>query len=425
MVNYTSESKINLQDLEPNTYWSGISGAFPDMHRIHWYPAKFPPALVKKSIETLEKEGVGIKTIVDCFCGCGTTSLETQRLGYDFWGCDINPVATLIARVKSNNYRVSELEKHYNNIITKFKTTKSYDFSKYAANERINYWFREPQIRDLAKLLYAIDETVSTIKYKDFFYCAYSNILRPCSKWLMKSIKPQVDPKKDPADVLDTFSKQFDLMVNASKKLNDIPQDKKSIIKTENFLDIKVKEAFADAIITSPPYVTSYEYADLHQLSSIWLGYVDDYRDLRCGTIGSRYKSSDCKDIKINYIGKNILEELEKVQKNRVKEIAKYFIDMNKSIQQAFKILKFGGGVVFVIGNTSYKGVYIDNAKYLSECMLEAGFKDIKIEKREVKNKILTSYRDKTGKFSRDPKGHKVYSVEFIVTARKLNGEGN
>ena len=26
-----------------------------------------------------------------------------------------------------------------------------------------------------------------------------------------------------------------------------------------------------DLIVTSPPYVTSYEYADLHQLSSLWL----------------------------------------------------------------------------------------------------------------------------------------------------------
>lgn len=39
--------------------------------------------------------------------------------------------------------------------------------------------------------------------------------------------------------------------------------------------------------------MTSYEYADLHQLSSLWLGYTEDYRDLRKGSIGSIYNSDD------------------------------------------------------------------------------------------------------------------------------------
>jgi hypothetical protein len=36
---------------------------------------------------------------------------------------------------------------------------------------------------------------------------------------------------------------------------------------------LKINDDSVTLVITSPPYVTSYEYADLHQLTSIWLGY--------------------------------------------------------------------------------------------------------------------------------------------------------
>lgn len=65
-------------------------------------------------------------------------------------------------------------------------------------------------------------------------------------------------------------------------------------------------------LITSPPYVTSYEYADLHQLSSLWLGYADDYRDLRKGSIGSVYNVEDyqIKVDDLNEVGKSIVNQL-------------------------------------------------------------------------------------------------------------------
>lgn len=67
---------------------------------------------------------------------------------------------------------------------------------------------------------------------------------------------------------------------------HDVYYKAKTTINCTNFLEEKNLPK-TDLIITSPPYVTSYEYADLHQLSSLWLGYTEDYRDLRKGSIGS------------------------------------------------------------------------------------------------------------------------------------------
>ncbi|MBK7966586.1 MAG: hypothetical protein IPK10_15810 [Bacteroidetes bacterium] len=68
-----------------------------------------------------------------------------------------------------------------------------------------------------------------------------------------------------------------------------IKHEPKAVIINKNFLRIRPSKPLVDMLITSPPYVTSYEYADLHQLSTLWLGYANDFRDLRDGTIGSLY----------------------------------------------------------------------------------------------------------------------------------------
>ena len=77
------------------------------------------------------------------------------------------------------------------------------------------------------------------------------------------------------------------------------------------------------------------------------------------------------------------------------------------------------GAALFVIGNTEYKTVRIDNAKHLAESLLDAGFSSLHVSKRKISNKILTPYRDKRGKFTTNANGRKVYSEEFIIVGRK------
>ena len=90
--------------------------------------------------------------------------------------------------------------------------------------------------------------------------------LKTSSKWLTKSIKPQVDPNKKEAVVWDVFEQQYNKFVKSIEQLNGISGCESCIsIENKNFLEA-VDIPSVDLIISSPPYVTSYEYADLHQL---------------------------------------------------------------------------------------------------------------------------------------------------------------
>ena len=49
----------------------------------------------------------------------------------------------------------------------------------------------------------------------------------------------------------------------------DIPA---KMYRRDSTKKLPIESESIDLIITSPPYVTSYEYADLHQLSLLWFG---------------------------------------------------------------------------------------------------------------------------------------------------------
>lgn len=421
-MNVTFDNYINVDwsQIPINEEWNLPDERENLMHSIHAYPAKFPAFITTKAIKYAEEQNISVECVADVFCGCGTVAYETARCGKRFWGCDINPVATLIAKVKSKSYNEEKLLCYFNEIKECFeKSTTSYPVEQ-MQNERIRYWFKQDRIIELSKLKHAILVSVPKGKYQNFFLCGFSNILKSCSKWLTKSIKPQVDPDKKEKEPWKAFEGQFEMMRKANRQ-NHIKCKSNVDIVTSNFLDYGIKHPFVDLVVTSPPYVTSYEYADLHQLSTLWLGFTDDYRTYRRGTIGSLHyteKKNDAFDT-LNSVGHALVCEMYLKDRIKARAVARYYNDMQSVVAKIFLMLNVGGACLFVIGNTEYKGVKIDNARHLVESLLEQGFSDIDVERRKISNKILTPYRDKNGKFSSDKGSRKIYSDEFIIFARK------
>ena len=418
-VTIDNYSTIELDTLPINDSWDGRDVHENLMHRIHAYPAKFPAFITTKAIQYAESKDVKVDTVADIFCGCGTVAYETVKANRHFWGCDINPVATLIARTKSRHYDDERIAHYYTDIVNTFSMLSFDELDAAANNERIKYWFFQKQIEELSRLKHAIEQVVIEETYREFFLCAFSNILKSCSRWLTKSIKPQVDPNKKPHDVLDAFCIQVKMMQKANSQ-NEIKKSHANI-ETANCLTKAVEQPFVDLLVTSPPYVTSYEYADLHQLSTLWLGYTDDYRSFREGTIGSLHGENHLPDHlkNLNHIGQDIVFKLYAIDKSKCRSVSQYYIDMQNAVKKVYELIRPGGATLFVIGNTEYKGVKIDNARHLIETLLDEGFEDVEVERRKVSNKILTPYRDSVGKFTTDKNSRKIYSEEFIIFAKK------
>jgi len=95
---------------------------------------------------------------------------------------------------------------------------------------------------------------------------------------------------------------------------------------------------------------------------------------------------------------------------------------MYKFFTEMKRMLKSGGKICIVIGNTSLKEVEILNAEVFVEQLQNLGLKIADIIKREIPSKNLPSVRDeKTGKFARITDKNKTYAypTEYILVMEK------
>lgn len=392
-------------------------------HGYHRYPAKFIPQIVSRLTEKHTKKG---DLVVDSFGGCGTTVVEAKVMSRKSIGVDINPVAVLIAKTKSTPIDPLKLEKEFVDLKYKLSSYNSKTKIKTPGHERIDYWFKPEEKRKLAFLFSEISK-MKNQDMRDFFYCGFSNILKNCSIWMQKSNKPTRDFRKKPSEPFQAFYKQIKMMLKGNAELYELLKEKNSLktfckVYCTDARKIPAKINSVSLIVTSPPYVTSYEYADLHQLTALWFEYTKNISDFRKRFIGTSHNG--VKKIILNSkIAEKIKQDLEKKNKKLAKEVAIYFSEMNQCFKEMKRILKKNGQACIVIGNTNLKGVEILNAEVFVEQMQNLGFKIDDIIKREIPSKNLPSTRDKkTGRFAKatDKKKIFAYPTEYILIMQKI-----
>lgn len=416
---------VNFDKIEVNRDWSFENARSTDQwtHGYHRYPAKFLPNVVKKLIENYASQDF---IIADLFAGCGTTLVEAKVHGIRSVGTDINPIATLITRVKTTPIEPQRLEKEYNDILSTFDNFNDEDYREIQVHERLDYWFRPEEKYKIAYLYEQINNIEDDI-LKEFFLVAISHILKNCSWWLQTSTKPQRDLTKNIPNPFDSFKQQCIHMMKGNLQFYN------HLTKTR-FMDIDCEIHQADAketpfadnsvdiIITSPPYVTSYEYADIHQLTGYWMDYFSNIRSFRKLFIGTSY--SGRRDIieSDSHLGNYIVDALSKKNKKIANDVSNYFNDMQAVSQEMYRIVKNEGYACIVIGNTTLRDVHIKSAEVFYDFLRIAGFKKVDIIKRNIPHKLMPTLRDKvTGKFTtidnRDCK--QVYPDEYIIIVQK------
>ncbi len=387
-------------------------------HGYHRYPAKFIPQIVARLAEKYTNEG---DLIVDPFGGCGTTLVESKVMGRPSLGVDINPVAVLITKAKITPIEPKKIEKAFISLKKKLDTYNENTKVKAPQHERIDYWFKPEEKRKLA-FIFAEISKIKDQDIQDFFFCGFSNILKNCSIWLQKSNKPTRDQNKKPSDPIQTFYKQVKMMMRGNARFCELLKEKNHLaissqVYCTDARTIPVKNNSVSLIVTSPPYVTSYEYADLHQLTALWLDYTKNLSDFRKRFIGTSYHSK--KDLVLNSgLAEKIRSELLEKDKKTAEEVSTYFSEMNQVFVEMKRMLKKGGKTCIVIGNTSLKGVEILNAEVFAEQLQNLGLKIVDIIKREIPSKNLPSVRDeKTGRFAgiNDKNKVSVYPTEYIL----------
>lgn len=254
----------------------------------------------------------------------------------------------------------------------------------------------------------------------------------------MQSIKPTLDKEKIPPSPKQIFLQHVRSMIKKNETYYTELKTKGNlkvpshVSRRDATKKYNIKTNSVDLIVTSPPYVTSYEYADLHQLTLLWFGadrnefpgwnnFSKDFTLFRKKFIGTSSKKGR-KGETGSEIANQIILSIFEVDKSLSKGVANYFLDMNKAFREMSRVLNRGKKICVVIGNTELKGVKILNAEVAMEQLLGLGFKKVSIIKREVPNKMITPWRDSvTGKFTGldNPTKKRAYQYEYIIVMKK------
>ncbi len=417
------------KDIKINESWAFRDCTVKDTsyltHNYYTYPAKFIPQLASKLILEYSKNNI---VVLEPFMVSGTTLLEAILNERKTIGVDINDLSYLITKTKTTAIKPIELEEEYRKLYYSIanKLTANTTEVLLPKNERIYYWFSNEQIKILSLILQEI-EKVKNENIKEFFLITFAQILKSSSIWMQKSVKPTRDKNKIIKNAFLLFSRQAKKNKKKNNELyNSLSPD---IIKNINdyrkiyCADAKklpIEDEVVDFIVTSPPYVTSYEYADLHQLSLLWFNFVNEIRDYRKRFIGSDYKDENKIELESKLAEKIINDITNKKKKNNVRT---YFADMLESFKEMKRVLKKNSSLAIVIGNTHYSQTKILNAEIFIEQLENIGFKEKKIIKREIPSKMLPSTRDKkTGRFTKTSNKNikLVYPTEYILILEKL-----
>ncbi len=131
-------------------------------HSLHPYPAKFIPQIPNALIQELSSVG---DTVLDPFCGSGTTLVEALALKRHAVGLDANPIACLISKAKTIRLDVLDTEILQNLCTsldmlgmrlsmgqTSLFATIDIDTPPIPNSKAISFWFDPQAIHELARI---------------------------------------------------------------------------------------------------------------------------------------------------------------------------------------------------------------------------------------------------------------------------------
>lgn len=346
------------------------------------YPTRYISAVPRFAIHAYSHAG---DTVLDPFCGSGTTAIEAMLLGRNAISIDIDPFARLLIKVKTTVYTSADI-KFLDSLILKLKTMYPVEGREYPIPEipNIEKWFCKQSIVGLAFFKSAIDELASeNPNVKDYLYVVLAGIIRKVSNADEVSPKPYVSTRypKTPADPYALFYKTESMYREAIIGFSEAvsPFHCSSVILESRDARTIDANTSVDLAVTSPPYINAYDYVRSLRFEDMWLGLASDceLKKSRKSYIGTEIAQSFYNEFIYAEQSETlvpIVEKIADVDVKRSKIVCTYFEDMAKNLIAVHQQLKTHGAYVIVVGDSNIRGQNIPTAKVLTEIAEKNGY---------------------------------------------------
>ena len=276
-------------------------------------------------------------------------------------------------------------------------------------------WIGVRNARRLAQWLIELS-AVKDQSNAGFLTLAISASIRPSSRWLPGSIKPQVDAERTPPPI------EVNLLRAAKQLKRDCLLEapgstapSAAVIKGDA-CHLPMEDASVDAVVTSPPYFTMYDYFDVQRLSYLAFGWSKETalqvgRKHRISTDGVGFFPPD--SVRPWY------EEVFRGEETFLgRALREYVGQIRLAASEWLRVLREGGIVRLAVADSYRNATTFPLTDLFGEIMQEVGFQEVTTKARQGSHRrILPAGRDpNTGKFSAS---HSPTVTERIISSRK------
>ena len=370
-----------------------------ETHCFHTYPAMMIPQVARRLISMFGRCGM---TLLDPFCGSGTTLVEARMANLNAWGIDINPLALLIARAKTTFLDTTCLQHHALCLLDGFeqdcqRIRKNPEFAPIPNFFNLDYWFKPSVSRQLSALhrrIFAIQDTTIC----EFFRVPFSETVREASYTRNSEFKlfrmPEDKLEQHNPDVGAMF---FSKVVRNLRGMTQLTQQTKGstwvrILEADTRHQTSVPSNSIDLVITSPPYGdsrTTVAYGQFSRLSLQWLGLSwEEIRNIDNRLLGGRRVVTLEAAAQTPTLRK-ILNQVAKEDEKRALDVANFYYDFTQCLNELCRVCKLDAKACFVVGNRTVKRIPIPTDRILIEIAERCGFEYVDRFYRNIPNKRM------------------------------------
>ena len=396
--------------LGTNLDFHGADGSYGP-HAWHPFPAKFPPQLPEFIIRQLSDPD---DIVLDPMFGSGTTLVEAVRLCRRAVGCDIDPLARMIAEAKLSVIDPNDAHQEGNKIIA--GASDNYLHARWRlerdlklrfdpkTEDFINYWFPPQQQLELLALMQHIEELPKG-GTRNFLQVVFSSTIIAKSGGVslardLAHTRPHRDTEKTPMSAFAAFTKNLErniatfgkdefgdtvmpLCINGSGETQEPAHF--APIQATSASDTGLPSESVDLIVTSPPYANNaIDYMRAHKFSLVWFGWkITDLSRIRAQYVGhdtisgirSEGLPSQCEET---------LAKLGERDERKALVLRRYFEEMKAVICEMRRVLKKGRPAVIVIGSSRLRGLDVETHKGIAAIGEKSGFVLAEIATRQL-----------------------------------------
>ncbi len=361
------------------------------LRSIHPFPARMAPSIVQRQL----KSGHSM-CVVDPMAGSGTTVVAARLHGHQALGFDTDPLALLLAKAWSADIDSKHLSllavKTLDNARRRYRTlTVGRAYPKRANQETrafVRYWFDTTNRKQLAALSAAI-AAITDPDARAVLWCAFSRMIITKGAGVSLAIdvshsRPHKVYEVAPVKPFDRFLSAVGQVLQASH-FSSGKRLPAADIRRGDARSIPLKDGVADLVITSPPYLNAIDYLRGHKLSLVWMGHqIDELRELRSANIGSERCHGSTGAESYRDVAEKVVPNFASLPHRSQSMLIHYFWDMDRVLAEISRILKRSGKALVVVGNSTIRGIFINNSRVVTRLARANGLALASARRREL-----------------------------------------